>query len=81
MNRLKVSFDGPGRGTVELDGRDISGMVVGVSTGARVGEFPLAVLELRLHRGADVDGLSIVRLAPETAELLTALGWKPPVEK
>lgn len=80
MNQLRVRYRGPNNAVVEVDGHDISNMVVGVAVGARVGEVALATLELQLRRGAEVDGPAIVRLAPETEQLLKALGWTPPGE-
>lgn len=76
---LEVQFNAKGVGSIQLDGRDISGAVQGVDIKTRAGkptEVALHLLVIELNSEADVQ----LFLSDETRELLTRYGWTPPPE-
>ena len=78
MSEVKITHDGV-RGTVEIDGQDVSNAVAGASVEVKAGYIPEVTLDLRV---ISVRELSLenarVLLPDDVAELLQRLGWTPP---
>lgn len=76
---LRLNIGATGQGSVEIDGKDVSGSVAGVTLNAHVGEPTTALL--RLAPGSvGVDADAVVHLPAEVEQLLVAAGWTPPAE-
>lgn len=74
MTHVVIKIDETGRGSLQIDGIDMSNVVSGVSIQAATGEVPRVVLTIptapiAAELDADVD------LDAETAEALRSLGW------
>lgn len=82
MAHVEITDDGGGRGTVTVDGHDLSRAVQRVSVNLAAGgtaeiELDLAVLEVtRLN----VLGAQVV-IPGDTRDALVKLGWTPPEER
>jgi hypothetical protein len=63
---------------VELDGRDISNHVNGLTLTAAVNEPVKVTLDVPVHKVTEYEGDAVVRLSPELEEILLGLGWTPP---
>lgn len=67
-----------GRGTVRVDGHDISNAVTGINVGVKAGELTLVILNLAVDTSR-LDGRDVIVDVPvETAFALERLGWTPP---
>jgi hypothetical protein len=74
----RISLDALGRGTVEVDGHDISDAVRGFTLSGEVGHRPRLGLELCVYT-SEADGDDVqVHIPDDTAAALVALGWTPP---
>lgn len=65
------------RGTVVVDGHDISTGVTGVDVEALAGQMPIVTLHLAMPTVL-VDGEAVVRLPEVTVDALRQLGWTMP---
>lgn len=75
--QVKVRANERGKGVVEIDGQDVSGLVRKVTVAAEAGEPTLVVLELGrvvVHTEAKAQ----VEVDKPTADFLRTLGWTPP---
>lgn len=75
--RLTLTEAGGKGSSVEVDGRDISALVRGVSLAARAGEITTVQLDLgpvTVH----VAGEARVAVSGPTRDFLLTLGWTPP---
>lgn len=72
----KLRLDAAGRGTVEIDGRELPG-VRGLTLTAEYGHTPTLELDLALYDVSTVAEARIV-IPDQTREALLALGWTPP---
>lgn len=81
MSIAKVEIDSTGAGTsvVKVNGQNIAGVLVGYDISDRVGGIPNVTLYL-LGTGRVELARADVRLRPEVAEALVALGWTPPAQ-
>lgn len=77
LHDVKLSLR-PGRGTVQVDGRELGG-VRSLSLDAGVDEIPRLSLDL-VAPEVEVDGEMTVIVTDEVRQTLTALGWTPPQE-
>jgi len=67
---------------ISLDGKRIDQFVSGFALGANVREIPSLALELPLVRETGVSlEWANVRIAEDSRDLLTELGWTPPTPK
>lgn len=81
MRTARLNLTGPNGGTVEINGRDISDSIRGVTVQHSIGHHPQLTLDVRVHV-SEVEGEAVVVLLPEsTAAALVALGWTPPAEQ
>lgn len=67
------------KGVVRLDGADISDSVVAVTMESMAREGTIVTLTLFIPEPVIEAEGSTVELRPDTADLLTRLGWTPPV--
>lgn len=75
---LEVELDGP-RGTVKIDGKDISQATRALQLTAAAGEIPELELDLHVFTSAITANTEMRIDVPEaTAQALIAIGWKPP---
>lgn len=75
--QVKVRANEGGKGVVEIDGQDVSGLVRKVTVAAGANEPALVVLELGrvvVHTEASAQ----VEVDKPTADFLRTLGWTPP---
>jgi hypothetical protein len=79
VSKVRITADGLGRGTVHVDGHEMSNDVRGVSFNAWAGDSTEVELNLIIHDAA-IDGEAKVVVPPGTAAALEALGWTPPTE-
>jgi hypothetical protein len=79
MSKVRITADAGGRGTVHVDGHEMTNDVCGVSFIAWAGDEPECELHLIIHDAA-IDGEAKVVVPPGTASALEALGWTPPAE-
>jgi len=77
FHHLKVTMAGQARGTVELDGQDISNGLRGVDLRMHVDDLNTAILELKAPT-FEVEGEFVVVLPEETQAALKRLGWTSP---
>jgi hypothetical protein len=74
----RICLDADGRGTVQVDGHDLSHATRGLSLHATVDARPQLLLDLRVDaseiNAEDID----IRVPAETAAALVTLGWTPP---
>jgi hypothetical protein len=80
VSAFSFRSNGPGKGTVELDGKDISYAVSGFTYTAVVNDVGRLELQAPVVKGEIVDAEVVVHISAETRELLTSLGWTPPSE-
>lgn len=83
--KLQIKLDGAGRGSVTLDGTDLSTSVRAVELRAEAGEPAFVTLELALDeidvtRLASAEAEVLVNLPDDMIRVLTVLGWTPPEE-
>ncbi|MGW1295148.1 hypothetical protein [Streptomyces sp. NPDC002533] len=78
QRHASIHLTGP-RGTILVDGQDISHCVRGFELTGSVDARPALGLDLLIDE-AEVDGKPQVYLPAHVAELLTALGWTPPAD-
>ena len=76
---VRLSLNGPGLATVEVDGQDHSSAVTGYSLSGSVREHHELILAVRVDVG-EVDGQAVTRVPADTAALLLGLGWTPPAD-
>lgn len=75
---LEVELDGR-RGTVKIDGKDISHATRALQLNAAAGEIPELQLDLHVFTSAITANTEMrVDVPEETAQALIAIGWKPP---
>lgn len=80
MSKLILRSTGPYGHTASLDGVDITHLVVASTVEVRAGNLPRVVLEpLVVELEVDTENTR-VHLPADVADLLVALGWKPPAE-
>jgi hypothetical protein len=78
-HKIEIDVDGVGRGTITLDGHDVSGAVRGVRLSAEVGSVTEVELDLRLGYAQKVSGSEVQVIIPgDTARALHVLGWTAP---
>lgn len=77
-HQVKITTDGP-RGTVEVDGVDISHAVRGAQVSIEAGSLPTVTLDVRIFRVGEL-GLenSYIEVPDDVADLMKAIGWTPP---
>jgi hypothetical protein len=83
VNHLSIANDGSGGARVELDGRDISRALQGLSFTVDTRTLPYARAEVVLSLPViDVSTVSEadVLIPQATHDLLVQLGWTPPAE-
>lgn len=77
MSQLRVS--GKGRKYfVELDGRDVSNALRGVSLDLEAGELPRVLLDVLVYDLTTNLEPENIEVPSYTAELLESIGWTPP---
>ncbi|MFF6836019.1 hypothetical protein ACFY84_29940 [Streptomyces sp. NPDC012438] len=74
---VRIALGGPGRGTVEVGGADISHAVRAVHFDAVAGALPKVELELSVH-DVSTQAEAQVYVPEETEAALIAMGWTPP---
>ncbi|MFE6816025.1 hypothetical protein [Streptomyces sp. NPDC057677] len=74
---VRIDVNGAGRGTVEVNGTDISHAVRAVRLGSEAGELPTVELELGVY-DVSTQAEAQVYITEETEAALIALGWTPP---
>jgi hypothetical protein len=67
------------RGTIKVNGVDISNAITGFAFNAGVGLIPEVTLDLRVHE-LQYDGPARIFIPEDTEKTLRALGWKAPEE-
>lgn len=77
MSRVEIATDG-GRGTVVVDGVDMSGVVSRVTVQASVEQLPVITLELPAVAASLTFDQAVVVVHEQTHDALVALGWTPP---
>lgn len=77
FHHLKVTTTGQARGTVELDGQDISSGLSGLDLRMHVDDLNMVTLELKAPT-FEVEGEFVVMLPEEMQAALKRLGWTPP---
>jgi hypothetical protein len=79
---LRIGGTGlPGGTTIELDGRDIAGVVTGLSLRIGLDDRPTATLDVVLYdMSTEVENPRVV-VPEKTWDLLVRLGWTPPAEE
>lgn len=65
---------------LELDGRDISNHVRGLTLDAAVGAPVRVTLDIPVHKVAQFEGDAVIGLTLEMEEILIGLGWTPPAQ-
>jgi hypothetical protein len=75
--RINANANGT-KGSVEIDGNDVSGMTRGFRISAGVGELTVLELELIPRQVFEYEGEAFVRLSGRFEEFLESLGWKRP---
>jgi hypothetical protein len=78
VNHVKITTEGPGKGTVEIDGANIANSVRSLRLTAGVGEITELTLDVHLRKVAEFEGDAFVRLTSDFEDFLTTLGWRPP---
>ncbi|MDX2692946.1 hypothetical protein [Streptomyces ipomoeae] len=77
----RIRLDATGRGTIEVDGQNLSHATRGLSLHATVDARPQLLLDLRIDtseiNAEDID----IHIPADTAAALVALGWTPPSEE
>jgi hypothetical protein len=74
---LRLTLDGAGQGTVELDGEPLRG-VRGVTLSADVHHLPVLTVDVGLREVELMSGDTEVLVSEAAAESLLRLGWTPP---
>jgi len=81
MNLRIINQTGVGNDTqIELDGTPICHSVTDLALHISVDEIVTATLTLELD-ALEYDGPADIKLHPETAAILTNLGWTPPAQE
>jgi hypothetical protein len=76
LKNVVLHITEPGRGTLEVEGHPLKG-IVGISLTHRVTEFARLTVELVMHE-IEVDGQMQVMVPEKTRDSLVALGWVEP---
>lgn len=74
----EIHLTGPGRGSIKLDGHEISHTVRSFTLGAGANDQTLLTLDLNLRDPGSLTGPVDAVVTEETAQTLIALGWTPP---
>lgn len=80
MNTVRVNLTNLGTGKVELNGKDVSSAVAGLTINANVGDATSVLLRLPAV-AVSVDAEARIELPEYVEELLVAAGWTPPGDK
>jgi hypothetical protein len=80
MAHVQIKLGSTGLGSVVIDGHDVSNNVSGFRLQSRVGQPTWLELSFPAVHPEDVDVSALVRLSPETRQMLCELGWTPPAE-
>ena len=79
MRTVQLRIGADSRGSIVVDGNDLSKAVNGVEVWSRVGH----TTTLTLHMVApvvEIDGQCAIEIVDKTRDALIALGWTPPIE-
>lgn len=77
IHKAKLSF-AKGKGTIEVDGNDLSSSARGCTLKLAAGTVPVLTVDLLLWDDVDAEGEAVVLVPDKTGAVLTALGWAPP---
>lgn len=79
--KAEIAVSATGRGSVVVDGVDLSNFTRGFVLAAGVDEVTQLELDLTVTEGATVAADAVVTVSPETHALLVHLGWTPPPDE
>ncbi len=74
----EIAINGAGRGSISLDGQDVSKATRGFALTGSVGDVTRLELDLAIFEDAKLSGEVDVIIPPAAVELLERLGWTPP---
>lgn len=76
---FEAVVESPSKGTVKVNGQDLSTVIRGFDFSAEVGELPRVVLDLAVHDASRIEAQNVeVIMTTRVHDLLVAAGWTPP---